>query len=100
MNRNDLWYGLGKGLPWACKEPSYTLGSVRFVDSGQSVTFSSTKLLPEDEADAWKHVRVLRLYKMLLHIYCAFVGLDNRWYFHQNTSKYFLADFSKPCHCH
>jgi hypothetical protein len=70
MNRNDLWYGLWKGLPWAYKELLFTLGSEQFVDSGPSVTFLSTKLLPEDEVDAWKHVEVLRLYKILfIYIY-------------------------------
>jgi hypothetical protein len=27
---------------------------------------------------------------------CAFVGLDNRRYLHQNTLKYTLGNFSKP----
>jgi hypothetical protein len=41
------------------------------------VTLASTMLrLPEDDADAYKHVGVLMIYK----ICCAFVGLDNKLY--------------------
>jgi hypothetical protein len=86
-------------MPWACKEPLYTLGSGQLVDSNQSVTYLSTKLLPEDFRDALKHVGVLRLYKiLLLYRYCAFVVLDNGRYMYKNTSIYFLRNFSTPIH--
>jgi len=48
-----------------------------------SVTLPSTRLrLPEDDADASKHVGVFTIYKILLiYIYvCAFVSLDNKLY--------------------
>jgi hypothetical protein len=42
----------------------------------------STRLrLPEDDADASKHVGVLEIYRILLiYICCEFVGLDNKLY--------------------
>ena len=36
--------------------------------------------LPEDDADALKHVGMLTIYKMLLINISAFVGLDNKLY--------------------
>ena len=45
---------------------------------------SSRRLtLPEDDADALKHIGILMIYKILLiyiyiYIYCTFVGLDNK----------------------
>jgi len=56
------------------------------------VNLASTRLrLPEDDADAKKHVRVLKIYKILIYIcmcvcvcvcvcVCAFVSLDNKLY--------------------
>ena len=59
-----------RGLPWACKELLYTLGSGQLVDSSQSVTYLSTKLLHESDADALKHAGLLRFYKILLLYLC------------------------------
>jgi hypothetical protein len=74
----------------------YALGSGQLVDSNQSFTYLSTKLLSENDEDVLKHVGTLRLYKiLLLYRSCAFVGLDNRRYIHQNI---FLGIFSKPFH--
>jgi hypothetical protein len=42
--------------------------------------------LPEDDADALKHVGVLTIYTtLLIQNYCAFVGLDNRLYIMHDT---------------
>jgi hypothetical protein len=46
------------------------------------VTLASTSLrLPEDEADALKHVEIFFIYRLLItYMCCAFVGSDNKLY--------------------
>ena len=46
------------------------------------VTLVNTRLrLPEDDADASKHVGVLMIHKILLiYVYFAYVGVDNKQY--------------------
>jgi hypothetical protein len=50
-----------------------------FNNFNNLITSASTRLkLPEDHADASKHVAVLMAYKNIINICCAFVGLDNK----------------------
>jgi len=62
------------------------------------ITSLSTRLrLPDDDADALKHVGVLTIYEILLMYMCAFVGLDNKLYKMHGTyiniiKKYNLTD--------
>jgi hypothetical protein len=72
---------LPKGLRGLWKGETYIL--LLSCNFNQFCNFSKIERLrlPEDDAGALKHVRVLTIYKILLiNICCAFVGLDNELY--------------------
>jgi hypothetical protein len=46
--------------------------------NAQHIFINNILYIPEDDAYALKHLGVLMIYKILINICCAFVGLDNK----------------------